>query len=99
MGRCSTVQIHSPAISSQGSDTRPDGDHKDEARILPCWQTTSVVCGREGGGHGVMVELKAALRGGAVEGPHSPSPPSSLAAVLWLILGKAGQEPTIRPLG
>lgn len=63
--------------------------------MLPGWQTTSVVWGGEGGGRGVMVELKASLRGGGVGGILTAHPHP---AVLRLLLGKAGQEPTIRPL-
>lgn len=42
--------IPSPAMSSQGTDTRPDGGHRDKARTVPGWESVLVVWVGEGGG-------------------------------------------------
>lgn len=42
-----------PRSPTRGTDMRPDGSCRDEARMMPGWETTVVVWGREGGGHDV----------------------------------------------
>ena len=44
MGRHSPP-VPSPMMLSQGTDMRPDGGCRDEARTVPGWETTLVVWG------------------------------------------------------